>query len=135
MTHRGSEEYKAMRSAMIPEGITESPTDLRPLKPAGIGYLTCTAKGDDFSTQEPQSQFVVVRRLSPLDSEKRDVLKGLLRRVVDQIDMEPALKETVKSFWVLEYGADLDDDTLVTFERYTDKKAFEQTERVIGEAS
>lgn len=124
-----------MRSVMGPEGITESPTDLRPLKPAGIGYLTCTVKGDDFSTTKPQSQFVVVRRLCPLDNERRVALKELLRRVADQIDTEPALKETVKSFWVLEYGPDLDDDTLVTFERYNDKKTFEQAERALDKPS
>jgi hypothetical protein len=124
-----------MRSVMAPEGITETPTDLRPLKPAGIGYLTRTTKSDDFSTKEAQSQFVVVRRLSPLDPEKRAVLKGLLSRIADQIDTEPALKEMVKSFWALEYGADLNDDTLVTFERYNDKKSFEQAEQVLGETS
>ena len=113
-----------MRSVMIPEAITEEPTDLRPLQPTGIGFLSRGEGVDDFSRGECQGQLLVVRRFSPRSGEDHSArLKSLLGQAVERIARTGGVLERVKSFWVLEYAADSDDSTLVTIERYVDGSA------------
>ncbi|KAJ9608102.1 hypothetical protein H2200_007090 [Cladophialophora chaetospira] len=130
VTHRGSEAYKAMRSAMIPEAITEEPTDLRPLQHTGIGFLARNKEVDDFSRPECQDQLLVVRRFSPRNvQDGKSGLKSLLRQAVERIDGTADVSARVRSFWILEYSADLNDSTVVTIERYVDELAFEDVSR------
>ncbi|KFZ04326.1 hypothetical protein V502_10233 [Pseudogymnoascus sp. VKM F-4520 (FW-2644)] len=132
-THRSTPEYKAFRSVVIPEGITESPTDLRPLTPAGIGYLSL---GNDeiaqFGGAGEDEVIIVVRRFHTADSARREDVKRSLSRVVEKLlalssSVEgDKLRGVVKSFWCLEYAPDLEDGTVVSFERYENRMVMER---------
>ena len=130
MTHRSSDEYKCMRSAMIPEAITEEPTDLRPLQPTEIGFLARHKELHDFSRGDGHEQFLVVRRFSPLAGQRGELLE-LLRRAVAKIDKEAEHREHIRSFWALEYGPDLNDATIVTVERYDSRAIYEKTAELL----
>jgi hypothetical protein len=131
--HRSTPEYKAFRSVVIPEGITESPTDLRPLTPAGIGYLSLV---DDETVQfggaTEDEVIVIVRRFCTADSARREEVKRGLIGVVEKLLAASTsgegeqLRGVVKSFWCLEYAPDLQDGTVVTFERYMNRMGMER---------
>lgn len=118
---------------MEPEDITEEPTDLRPLRPTGIGFLTQSRSVDDFSTAETQQQFLVVNRYTALDDTSRNALKEILAEAVEKILGETELSAKVPTFWVVEYDNDLKDGTVVTIERYVTKKDFESVRQSLPE--
>ncbi|KFY78769.1 hypothetical protein V499_02122 [Pseudogymnoascus sp. VKM F-103] len=80
-THRSTLEYKAFRSLVILEGITESPTGLRPLTLAGIGYLShVDDETVEFDSATEDEVIIVVRRFCTADSARREEVKsGLIR--------------------------------------------------------
>ncbi|OBT50854.1 hypothetical protein VE04_08122, partial [Pseudogymnoascus sp. 24MN13] len=131
--HHSTPEYKAFRSVVIPEGITESPTDLRPLTPAGIGYLSLV---DDETVQfggaTEDEVIVIVRRFCTADSARREEVKRGLMGVVEKLLAASTsgegeqLRGVVKSFWCLEYAPDLQNGTVVTFERYMNRMGMER---------
>lgn len=118
---------------MEPEAITEEPTDLRPLQPTGIGFLTRSRNVDDFSTHDAQQQFLVVNRFAVLDVSNRSALKNTLSNAVNKILHDPELSAKVQTFWVVEYDIDLKDDTVVTIERYVTKEAYETARQSLAE--
>ncbi|OBT81738.1 hypothetical protein VE02_08885 [Pseudogymnoascus sp. 03VT05] len=132
-THRSTPEYKAFRSVVIPEGITESPTDLRPLTPAGIGYLSLV---DDetaqFGSATEDEVIIVVRRFRTTDSARREEVKSGLTGLVEKLLASSTsgegeqLRGVAKSFWCLEYAPDLQDGTVISFERYKNRMGMEQ---------
>lgn len=118
---------------MEAEAITEEPTDLRPLKPAGIGFLTQSRHVDDYSNSElARQQYLIVNRFLALDDANRKTLKETLSQTVDKILGEAELLAKVQTFLVVEYDSDLKDDMVVTIERYTDKQAFEDISRSLN---
>jgi hypothetical protein len=124
VTHRGSEEYRRMRSSMVPEAITEEPSDLRPLKPTGIGFMARHGETHAFADDGCRDQFLVVRRFVPRNGGKKAALEAL-GEVAEEAARDTSQGE-VLSFWVLEYASELEDETVVTIERYGNKVTFEE---------
>lgn len=115
---------------MIPEAITEEPTDLRPLQPTDIGFMARHDDTDDFTAHEPSRQYLLVKTFTPHDGQK-EAVKDVLRRAEAEICRTHQLQGKVRSFWVLEYAESYGDPAVVLIGRYSDRMAFQAVENMM----
>jgi hypothetical protein len=130
ITHRSSAEYKTMRSSMIPEAITEEPTDLRSLRPSGIGFMAQHEADDMYSSMGTSDQYLRVKRFSPEEGQGHTI-KEILRKVADELTDRADSHKEVRSYWILEYDPSYHDTTIVVLERYSSKAVCQKLDDIL----
>jgi quinol monooxygenase YgiN len=125
VTHRASDPYNAFRQACAAESLLDRGSDLRYLEPLGIGFLARQAAPDSPQGHCDGEGYVVIERLKAAGVvEGRSSLLDLLRRL-ESISVRDLDKSTVASFWVLGYRPEDCDSTIVVFQRFATKVAFQ----------
>lgn len=122
VTHRASGPYKSFRHACTAESLLERGSDLRYLEPLGIGFLARQGAPNTYDGEG----YVVIERLKAAGGiDGKDSLLKLLRGL-ESMSVKELDKSTLVSFWVLGYRAEDCDSTIVVFQRFATKQAFEQ---------
>lgn len=126
VTHRASGPYKSFRQACAAESLLERGSDLRYLEPLGIGFLARQGAPDSCSRHCDGEGYVVIERLKAAGG--IDGKNGLLKllRGLESTSVKELDKSTLASFWVLGYRAEDCDSTIVVFQRFATKQAFQQ---------
>ncbi|OQO00721.1 hypothetical protein B0A48_13212 [Cryoendolithus antarcticus] len=125
VTHRSSDAYKAFRSAVGAEGLLDRGSDLGYLQPTGFGFLIREPVIFQSGSQ-PNGGYVVVERMRAAGgSSGRVALLEVLRTVAESVG-KASLVDAVASFWVLEYRPEDQDLTIVVFQRFESKRAYEE---------
>lgn len=117
MTHRASSPYKAFRAAVAQEGLLERPSDLRFWIPTGIGFLGRPGTVNLMKTGHgDECQYAIVNELRPGAGMKGNTLEQLRRLACLAADTA-----SIRSFSVLDRGAQDQDETLLVFGLFTTK--------------
>lgn len=125
VTHRESGPYKSFRQACASESLLERRSDLRYLEPLGIGFLARQGAPDSFSQRCDGEGYVVIERLKAAGGlDGKDNLLQLLRGL-ESTSVKTLDESTLTSFWVLGYRAEDCDSTIVLFQRFATKQAFQ----------
>lgn len=125
VTHRSSDEYKRFRQAVADESLLDRGSDLRYLEPLGIGFLM-RQRGPDCPPRQCDSEgYVVFERLRAAGgADGRNRLLELLRKL-ESTGLKDLDASVVASFWVLGYRPEDSDSTIVVFQRFATKQAFQ----------
>lgn len=123
--HRSSEPYKIMRSTVGQDHILAQPTDLRFLRPAGIGFMTRPGKTATFlecnSIEAGAKSMIVVLEIKPKDGRKTELLEDMESLAVYVEEHESG----TASFWVLEYLREYLDHGITVFSRFENGAAYQ----------
>lgn len=126
ITHRSSAPYKKMRSSVIPEKILSEPTDLRFLRPTGIGFLNKSGGTILFSTddsiKDEQKDLIAVIEIRPKENRREALLRDM-KEMADHIEVN---EPETGSFWALEYLPEYSESGLVIFSRFENSSEYQK---------
>jgi quinol monooxygenase YgiN len=134
-THRASAEYKTFRAAVGAEELLERPSDLRFWRPF-MGFLKRDGKDPKtdqfFAHNQPLSagtcQYIVVDELPPKPRHKESLMKS-----ISELVQRAEQNQNILSFWVLKHEDKDEDEALLVFARYANRRTwteFEEPEEI-----
>lgn len=122
VVHRQSNEYKAFRGAVGPEGLLERPSDLEFWYSTSIGFLAKEGQATFATINAASPQYIVTDEMA-VAAENKDKLFLQLRRIAEAAQHDA----NVQTFWVLDRpgqsGSEIAHNVYV-LSRFRDKMAY-----------